>query len=99
MPEAGTGGLVRMRADPPITCWMIGEPVSMAIEINAQHDRPSAAALPADVDVLVIGAGPAGLTAAYCLTKEMTSVAVIEKDPHYVGGISRTVRYKDFMFD
>ena len=52
-----------------------------------------------DVEVFVIGAGPAGLTAAYCLTKEMSSVVVIEKDPVYVGGISRTVRYKDFLFD
>src|SRR4051812_17495880 len=52
-----------------------------------------------DVEVFVIGAGPAGLTAAYCLTKEMLSVVVIEKDPVYVGGISRTVRYKDFLFD
>ena len=52
-----------------------------------------------DVEVFVIGAGPAGLTAAYCLTKEMSSVVVIEKDPVYVGGISRTVHYKDFMFD
>jgi len=52
-----------------------------------------------NVDVLVIGAGPAGLTAAYCLTKEMPSVLVIEKDPVYVGGISRTVRYKDYLFD
>jgi protoporphyrinogen oxidase len=51
------------------------------------------------VDVLVIGAGPAGLTTAYCLTKETPSVLVIEKDPVYVGGISRTVRYKDFLFD
>jgi protoporphyrinogen oxidase len=52
-----------------------------------------------NVDVLIIGAGPAGLTAAYCLTKEMPSVVVIEKDPAYVGGISRTVRYKDYLFD
>ena len=51
------------------------------------------------VDVFVVGAGPAGLTAAYCLTKEMPSVLVIEKDPVYVGGISRTVRYNGFMFD
>jgi protoporphyrinogen oxidase len=51
------------------------------------------------VDVFVIGAGPAGLTAAYCLSKEGSSVLVIEKDPVYVGGISRTVRYKDFLFD
>jgi protoporphyrinogen oxidase len=50
-------------------------------------------------DVFVIGAGPAGLTAAYCLAKENPSVIVIEKDPVYVGGISRTVEYKDFKFD
>jgi protoporphyrinogen oxidase len=50
-------------------------------------------------DVFVIGAGPAGLTTAYCLTKATPSVTVIEKDPTYVGGISRTVRYKDFLFD
>ena len=52
-----------------------------------------------DAEVLVIGAGPAGLTTAYCLTKETPSVLIIEKDPMYVGGISRTVRYKDFLFD
>jgi protoporphyrinogen oxidase len=50
-------------------------------------------------DIFVIGAGPAGLTAAYCLTRQTPSVTVIEKDPTYVGGISRTVRYKDFLFD
>ena len=50
-------------------------------------------------DVFVVGAGPAGLTAAYCLTKENPSVIVIEKDPVYVGGISRTVEYNGFMFD
>ncbi len=53
----------------------------------------------ADADIFVIGAGPAGLTAAYCLTKETPSVIVIEKDPHYVGGISRTVRHGQFLFD
>ena len=52
-----------------------------------------------DFEVLIIGAGPAGLTAAYCLAEKIQSVAVIEKDPIYVGGISRTVRYKDFLFD
>jgi protoporphyrinogen oxidase len=52
-----------------------------------------------DADVFVIGAGPAGLTTAYCLTKETPSVIVIEKDPLYVGGISRTVRHGDYLFD
>ena len=50
-------------------------------------------------DTFVIGAGPAGLTAAYCLSKETPSVIVIEKDPVYVGGISRTVRHGNFLFD
>ncbi|MEL7302236.1 MAG: NAD(P)-binding protein, partial [Pseudomonadota bacterium] len=50
-------------------------------------------------DVFVIGAGPAGLTASYLLTKEGKSVTVIEQDPVYVGGISRTAHYKDFLFD
>jgi protoporphyrinogen oxidase len=52
-----------------------------------------------DAEVLVIGAGPAGLTAAYCLSKQARSVLVIERDPVYVGGISRTVEYNGFLFD
>ncbi|MGI9423444.1 MAG: NAD(P)/FAD-dependent oxidoreductase [Hyphomicrobiaceae bacterium] len=50
-------------------------------------------------DVFIIGAGPAGLTASYLLTKEGISTTVIEADPTYVGGISRTANYKDFKFD
>ncbi|MGQ0457327.1 MAG: NAD(P)/FAD-dependent oxidoreductase [Hyphomicrobium sp.] len=50
-------------------------------------------------DVFVIGAGPAGLTASYLLTKQGVSTTVIEADPVYVGGISRTANYKDFLFD
>lgn len=52
-----------------------------------------------NVDVAIIGAGPAGLTAAYLLTKKGYSVTVIEKDPVYVGGISRTVELNGFRFD
>ncbi len=49
--------------------------------------------------VSIIGAGPAGLTAAYLLSKHGISVNVLEADPEYVGGISRTVKYKGFHFD
>ncbi len=52
-----------------------------------------------DTDVLIIGAGPAGLTSSYLLTKAGKRVHVIERDPVYVGGISRTVAYKGFHFD
>ena len=48
---------------------------------------------------VVIGAGPAGLTAAYLLAKQGFPVTVLEADPVYVGGISRTVQYKGFHFD
>ena len=49
--------------------------------------------------VAIIGAGPAGLTAAYLLGKANVAVTVFEKDPTYVGGISRTETYKGFHFD
>ena len=49
--------------------------------------------------VAIIGAGPAGLTAGYILSKEAVDLVVLEADPVYVGGISRTVTYKDFHFD
>jgi protoporphyrinogen oxidase len=49
--------------------------------------------------VVIIGAGPAGLTAGYLLSKEEVEVVVLEADPVYVGGISRTVTYKGFHFD
>ncbi len=50
-------------------------------------------------NVFIIGAGPAGLTASYLLTKRGVSATVIEADPVYVGGISRTANYKNFLFD
>ena len=49
--------------------------------------------------VVCIGAGPAGLTAAYILGKNNVKVTVLEKNPVYVGGISRTEMYKGFAFD
>jgi len=48
---------------------------------------------------IIIGAGPAGLTAAYLLGKASQKAVVLESDAEYVGGLSRTVLYKGFRFD
>ncbi len=47
---------------------------------------------------VIIGGGPAGLTAAYELTKLGRAAVVLEQD-QLVGGISRTVEYKGYRFD
>src|SRR3954469_24244432 len=51
------------------------------------------------LSVAIIGAGPAGLTAAYLLLKQGVQVTVLEADPRYVGGISKTVKHDGFHFD
>jgi protoporphyrinogen oxidase len=68
-------------------------------------DSPDAATIPRAVaplrqgdHVVVIGAGPAGLTAAYLLAKQGHRVTVLEADD-MVGGISRTAQYKGYRFD
>ncbi len=47
---------------------------------------------------IIVGAGPAGLTAAYLLVTRGHDVRVIEQD-RQVGGIARTAEYKGFRFD
>lgn len=53
---------------------------------------------PDDKKAVIIGAGPAGLTAAYELSKAGIKSVVLEKD-NIVGGIARTVNYKGYHFD
>ncbi|HEX9144755.1 MAG TPA: NAD(P)/FAD-dependent oxidoreductase, partial [Candidatus Binatia bacterium] len=48
--------------------------------------------------VVIIGAGPAGLTAAYELAKLDRHVVVVEKQDR-VGGLARTEDYRGFSFD
>lgn len=48
--------------------------------------------------VVIIGAGPAGLTAAYELCKAGVASVVLEKD-RVVGGLSRTVEHNGYRFD
>jgi protoporphyrinogen oxidase len=60
----------------------------------------SEATTPADPghEVVVIGAGPAGLTAAYMLTKRGVASTILEADT-VVGGISRTAVRDGWRFD
>ena len=64
------------------------------------QDAPAAAAsAPAGgPEVVIVGAGPAGLTAAYQLSKAGHTSTVLEADD-IVGGISRTVERDGWRFD
>ena len=48
---------------------------------------------------LIIGAGPAGLTAAFELVKRSDIQPIVLEKSKYMGGISRTVRYKGNRMD
>ena len=50
------------------------------------------------VETLIIGAGPAGLTAAWELSKHDKKALIVERD-NSVGGISRTVERNGWRFD
>jgi len=47
---------------------------------------------------VIIGGGPAGLTAAFELARHGVPVIVLEQD-RQVGGLARTVEYRGFRFD
>lgn len=49
--------------------------------------------------VIVVGAGSAGLTAAWELVNAGQDVTILERDSQYVGGLARTMNYKGFRFD
>ena len=65
----------------------------MSNEPSAISHQPSAIR-----HVVIVGAGPAGLTAAWELVTRGIKVTVLEKY-HLVGGIARTERYKDYYYD
>lgn len=48
---------------------------------------------------VIMGAGPAGLTAAYELSRHGVPTVVVEQDPVHVGGIARTAQHRGYRFD
>ena len=54
--------------------------------------------LSAETQIVIIGAGPAGLTAAYELSKHGHTGTIVEADS-VVGGIARTVEREGYRFD
>ena len=62
-------------------------------------DAPGEEAVVASYETVIAGGGPAGLTAAYELTRHGHGCVVLEADPNLVGGISRTDQYKGYRFD
>lgn len=64
--------------------------ICVKIRIRTNMSAPS--------EIVIIGAGPAGLTAAYGLAGGKAAPLVIEKSGA-VGGIARTEEYKGFLFD
>ena len=58
--------------------------------LQLQSDRRS---------VAIIGGGPAGLTAAYCLQKRGGQHPIVLEETSQVGGIARTEVYKGYRFD
>src|SRR6202521_2216315 len=74
----------------------MGEPNNNGIDSSA---RPASPTITSADTTVIIGAGPAGLTAAHELSAAGRPVVVVEQDPQHVGGIARTVSYKGFRFD
>ena len=49
-------------------------------------------------EIYVLGAGPAGMAAAYTATKKGQPVVVVERDSQ-VGGLAKSIEYQGFILD
>jgi protoporphyrinogen oxidase len=77
--------------------------IPMRFEAERTHQATTAANTTVrtsdnETRVVILGAGPAGLTAAYELSNSGIPCVVLERDA-VVGGLARTVEYRGFRFD
>lgn len=70
----------------------------MSKKLQPRFERADIVSMSAET-TLIIGAGPAGLTAGEILSRHGMNVFVLEADRQYVGGISRTVEHNGYRFD
>ncbi|MEA2843578.1 MAG: hypothetical protein QOJ69_1249 [Actinomycetota bacterium] len=70
----------------------------MSTEQSTEPQPALVPAEPGDLDVVIIGAGPAGLTAAWELSKSDHTATILEADS-VVGGIAQTAQRDGWRFD
>lgn len=75
-----------------------GWSIELSFDIHRIGNAPGVAARLDSLPVIILGAGPAGLSAAHELSGEGVRALVLEKDS-VVGGLARSVEYKGYRFD
>ena len=77
---------------------MLAQPNAAQVDQKAQKENSMSQDEVAEKQFVVIGAGPAGLSAAYELAKRNLQPVVFEERDR-VGGLARTENYQGFHFD
>lgn len=72
--------------------------VAAAVFVKYNHPYPQYRPMNSSHPIYILGAGPAGLAAAYTLTKQGHSVVVVERDSR-VGGLAKSIEYRGFILD
>lgn len=98
-PRPRSGSDLDLQADPEFESIPQAGRVSSLPHRWTRVDTPDTVAVVAAFDTVIAGGGPAGLTAAFELTRHHHPCVVLEASNERVGGISRTDEYKGYRFD